>query len=125
MLGVPWIDAQDTMGVTTVTLPNGIGLIEVKGSLLSEEEAAELRGALATFAALRWKRLLIDFSETTYLNSSAIGVLVGAHTSYAKREWQLKLCTMHRHVHAIFATTNLLKIFSVYDTREEAMKSFS
>ena len=113
------------MAVTTVTLPNGIGLIEVKGSLLSEEEAAELRGAVATFVARRWERLLIDFSETMYLNSTAIGVLVAAHTSYAKREWQLKLCTMNKHVHVIFMITNLMKIFSVYDTREEAIKSFS
>lgn len=113
------------MAVTTVTLANGIGLIEVKGSLLSEEEAAELREAVAQFVALRWQRLLVDFSETMYLNSTAIGVLVAAHTSYAKREWQLKLCTMHKHVHLIFTITNLMKIFSVYDTREEAMKSFS
>jgi anti-sigma B factor antagonist len=113
------------MAVTSVTLPNGIGLIGVKGSLLSEAEAAELRGAVAEFVARRFRKLLIDFSETTYLNSTAIGVLVAAHTSYAKREWQLKLCTMHKHVHVIFMITNLMKIFSVYDTREEAMKSFS
>jgi anti-anti-sigma factor len=72
----------------------------------------------------RWHRLLIDFSETAYLNSSAIGVLVAAHTSYTKRQWQLKLCSMNKHVHVIFAITNLMKIFSVYDTREEALRSF-
>lgn len=113
------------MAVTTVTLPNGIGLIEVKGSLLSEEEAAKLRETVAQFVALRWQRLLVDFSETMYLNCTAIGVLVAAHTSYTKREWQLKLCTMHKHVHLIFTITNLMKIFFVYDTREEALKSFS
>ncbi|HMK39770.1 MAG TPA: STAS domain-containing protein [Bacteroidota bacterium] len=113
------------MAVTTDTLPNGIGLIEVKGSLLSELEAAELREAVAAFVARRWPKLLIDFSETMYLNSTAIGVLVAAHTSYARRKWQLRLCTMHKHVHLIFTITNLMKIFSVYDTREEALKNFS
>lgn len=112
------------MGVTTVTLPNGVGLIEVKGSLLSEDDVAELRGAVATFVARHWPRLLIDFSDTVYMNSTAIGVLVAAHTSYARREWQLKLCAMNKHAHAIFAITNLMTIFSIYDTREEAMKSF-
>jgi anti-anti-sigma factor len=113
------------MPVTTVTLPNNIGLIKVKGSLLSEEEASELHRAIAEFVNRRSQRLLIDFSETEYLNSTAIGVLVAAHTSYAKRKWQLKLCTMHKHVHVIFMITNLMKIFSVYDTHEEALKSFS
>ena len=84
-----------------------------------------MRRAIAEFVDRRWQRLLIDFSETKYLNSTAVGVLVGAHTTYAKREWQLKLCSMNKHVHVIFAITNLMKIFSVYDTRDEALKSFS
>ena len=113
------------MGIRTETLPSGLGLIEVRGSLLTDEEVASLRRAIAEFVDRRWRRLLIDFSETKYLNSTAVGVLVGAHTTYAKREWQLKLCSMNKHVHVIFAITNLMKIFSVYDTRDEALKNFS
>jgi anti-sigma B factor antagonist len=112
------------MAVRTETLPSGVGLIEVRGSLLSDEEVAELRRAITEFVDRRWRRLLIDFSETKYLNSTAIGVLVAAHTSYARRQWQLKLCSMNKHVHVIFAITNLMKIFSVYDTKDEAMKGF-
>jgi anti-sigma B factor antagonist len=113
------------MGVRTETLPSGVGLIEIRGSLLSDDEVAGMRRAIAEFVDRRWRRLLIDFSETKYLNSTAVGVLVGAHTTYAKREWQLKLCSMNKHVHVIFAITNLMKIFSVYDTRDEALKNFS
>jgi anti-sigma B factor antagonist len=113
------------MGVRTEILPSGVGLIEIRGSLLSDEEVAGMRRAIAEFVDRRWRRLLIDFSETKYLNSTAVGVLVGAHTTYAKREWQLKLCSMNKHVHVIFAITNLMKIFSVYDTRDEALKNFS
>jgi anti-sigma B factor antagonist len=112
------------MGVRTETLPSGVGLIEVRGSLLSDEEVADLRRGVAEFVDRRWRRLLIDFSETKYLNSTAIGVLVAAHTTYARRQWQLKLCSMNKHVHVIFAITNLMKIFSVYDTKDEAMKGF-
>lgn len=113
------------MAVRTETLPSGIGLIEVRGSILSDEEVASVRRAIAEFVDRRWRRLLIDFSETKYLNSLAIGVLVAAHTTYSKRQWQLKLCSMNKHVHVIFAITNLMKIFSIYDTREEALKSFT
>ena len=112
------------MAIRSETLPGGVGLIEIRGSLLSEEEVAGLRRAITEFVDRRWRRLLIDFSGTQYMNSSAIGVLVGAHTTYARREWQLKLCSMNKHVHVIFAITNLMKIFSVYDTREEAVMSF-
>jgi anti-sigma B factor antagonist len=113
------------MAVRTETLPSGVGLIEVRGSLLTDEEVASLRRAIAEFVDRRWRRLLIDFSETKYLNSTAIGVLVAAHTTYSKRQWQLKLCSMNKHVHVIFAITNLMKIFSVYDSKEEAIKGFA
>jgi anti-anti-sigma factor len=113
------------MGVKTATLQNGVGLIEVNGSLLSDEEVMGLRAAIPDYVNRHWRRLLIDFSGTTYLNSTAMGVLVAAHTSYAKREWQLKLCCMNKHVHLIFAITNLSKIFSIYNTQDEAIKSFS
>jgi anti-sigma B factor antagonist len=113
------------MGVKTETLPSGVGIIEVRGSLLSDEEVEGLRRAVTGFVDLPCERLLIDFTETQYLNSSAIGVLVAAHTSYMKRQWHLKLCSMNKHVHVIFAITNLMKIFSVYDTREEALRSFT
>ncbi len=112
------------MAVRTETLPSGIGIIEVRGSLLSDEEVGALRRAVTEFVDRRWRRLLIDFSEAQYLNSTAIGVLVSAHTTYSKRQWQLKLCSMNKHVHVIFAITNLMKIFSVYDSREEAIRSF-
>ncbi|HTY59482.1 MAG TPA: STAS domain-containing protein [Bacteroidota bacterium] len=112
------------MAIKTEILPGGVGIIEVSGSLLSDEEVAGLRRAIAEFVDRRWRRLLIDFSGTEYLNSSAIGVLVSAHTTYRKRKWELKLCSMNKHVHVIFAITNLMKIFSVYDTREEALGDF-
>ena len=113
------------MPIRTEILPDGVGIIEIKGSMTSEEETAALRRAIAEFVERRWRRLLIDFSETMYINSTAVGVLVAAHTSYAKRDWQIKLCAMTKHVHVIFAITNLNKIFSVYDTRDEALSAFA
>jgi len=113
------------MNVKATTLPSGVGLIEVKGPLLGEQEIAELRTAIADYIDRHWRRLLIDLSEATYLNSTGMGVLVSAHTSYAKREWQLKLCGINKHVNLVFAITNLRKVFSICETREEALKSFS
>ena len=113
------------MPIRTEILPDGVGIIEIKGSMTSEEETAALRRAIAEFVERRWRRLLIDFSETMYINSTAVGVLVAAHTSYAKRDWLIKLCSMNKHVHVIFAITNLNKIFSVYDTRDEALSAFA
>jgi len=69
----------------TSTLDNSIGLIEPKGSLVGGDETVELRQAVAGFIERDYQKLIIDLSKVTYVNSTAIGILVAAHTSYARK----------------------------------------
>lgn len=113
------------MAVKTSTLPQGnVGLIEVKGSLIGGDETVELRQAVAGFAEREYQKLLIDLSGVTYLNSTAIGVLVSAHASYSRKGWQIKLCGINKNINNIFVITKLTLVFDVYDTREQAVASF-
>jgi anti-sigma B factor antagonist len=113
------------MGVKTSTLPEGnIGLIEAKGSLVGGDETVELRQAVAGFLDRGYERLLIDLSNVTYLNSTAIGVLVSAHTSYSRRGWQVKLCGVNKNINNIFVITKLTLVFDVLESRDQAAKSF-
>ncbi len=108
----------------TSTLEGGIGLIEVKGSLVGGEETDDLRRAVAGFVEKEYGKLIIDLSKVTYLNSTAIGVLVAAHTTYSRRGWKIKLCGINKNINNIFVITKLTLVFDVHDTREDAVKSF-
>jgi anti-sigma B factor antagonist len=112
------------MAVKTSSLENGIALIEAKGSLVGGEETDDLRKAVAGFADRNYDKLIIDLGGVTYLNSTAIGVLVGAHTSYTRKNWQIKLCGVNRNIDSIFVITKLSLVFDVHETREGAIKSF-
>ncbi len=112
------------MAIKTSTLDNGIGLIEAKGSLIGGEETDELRRAVAGFVDRNYDKLIIDLSSVTYLNSTAIGVLVGAHTTYTRKGWHVKLCGVNKSIDSIFVITKLSLVFDVHDAREEAVKSF-
>ncbi len=107
------------------TLEGGIGLIEVRGSLVGGEETADLRRAVAGFVEKEYGKLIVDLSKVTYLNSTAIGVLVAAHTTYSRRGWQIKLCGVNKNINNIFVITKLTLVFDVHDTREDAVKSFT
>ncbi|HUI66420.1 MAG TPA: STAS domain-containing protein [Bacteroidota bacterium] len=113
------------MGIKTSTLDNGIGLIEVRGSLVGGDETLELRQAVAGFLDREYSKLLIDLSNVTYVNSTAIGVLVAAQTSYSRKGWHIKLCGMNKNITNIFVITKLTLVFEVYDSRQEAVKSFA
>ncbi len=113
------------MAVKTSTLDGGIGLIEVKGSLTGGDETDEVRRAVAGFIDRDYHKLIIDLSSVTYLNSTALGVLVSAHTSYTRKGWQIKLCGVNKNIDSIFVITKLSLVFDVHDTRDETIKSFT
>jgi anti-sigma B factor antagonist len=114
------------MAVKTSTVQSGkIGLIEVKGSLVGGEETDELRSAVADFVEQGNKKLVIDLSKVTYLNSTAIGVLVSAHTTYSRNNGQVKLCGINKNINNIFVITKLTLVFEVCETREEALELLS
>ena len=112
------------MSVKTSTLEDGIGLIEAKGSLVGGDETDKLRQSIAGFVDQNYDKLIIDLSGVTYLNSTAIGVLMHGHTSYAKRNWKLRLCGINKNIDSIFVITKLTLVFDVQDTRKEAIESF-
>ena len=114
------------MAVKTTTVQSGkIGVIEVKGSLVGGEETDELRSAVADFVEQGNKKLVIDLSKVTYLNSTAIGVLVSAHTTYSRNKGQVKLCGINKSISNIFVITKLTMVFDVSEKREDAIKSLS
>jgi anti-sigma B factor antagonist len=113
------------MAIKTSTLDGGIGLIEPKGAIVGGDETVELRQAIADFVERNYEKLVIDLSKVTFLNSTGIGVLVSAQTTYAKKGWKVKLCGVNKNIDSIFVITKLTLVFDVSGTREEAVKSFS
>lgn len=113
------------MAHKTTTLQGGtIAVIEAKGSLVGGEETDELRSAYKDFLEQGNKKLIIDLSKVTYMNSTAIGVLVSAHTTYSKNNGHVKLCAINKNINNIFVITKLTLVFDVCETLEEAVKSF-
>jgi anti-sigma B factor antagonist len=114
------------MSIKTSTLSeSGIGVIEASGSLVGGDETVELRQAIAGFVDRQYSKLLIDLSNVTYLNSTAIGVLVAGQTTFARHGWLIKLCGLNKNIQNIFVITKLTLVFDVYDKRAEALKSFT
>jgi anti-sigma B factor antagonist len=114
------------MAVKTSTVQSGtIGVVEVKGSLVGGEETDELRSAVADFVEQGNKKLVIDLSKVTYLNSTAIGVLVSAHTTYSRNGGKVKLCGINKNINNIFVITKLTMVFEVCETRDDAVALLS
>jgi anti-anti-sigma factor len=54
------------------------------------------------------------------MNSTAIGALVSAHTSYSNRAGKVILCNVNKKITNIFVVTKLSMIFQIEETPAEA-----
>jgi anti-sigma B factor antagonist len=101
-----------------------VTIVTPKGMLLGGKETDELQGKIKELVEAGNKKLLINLGQTTFLNSVSLGVLIGAHSSYAKRAAEMKLCAVDKKIQNIFVVTKLSLVFDVYESCEEATKSF-
>ena len=67
------------------------------------------------------KNVIVDFSDTTFIDSTTLGVLVGGVKRLRQNEGQLSLVCSDRNITKIFEITGLDRVFTIHATREEAL----
>ena len=67
------------------------------------------------------KSVIVDFSNTTFIDSTTLGVLVGGVKRLRTNEGQLALVCSDRNITKIFEITGLDRVFTIYPSREEAV----
>ena len=71
-----------------------------------------------------YKKFIVNLDSVTYIDSSGIGTLIFCRTTLNQNNGSLKIMKIHDSVKRIFELTKLNTFFSVYDTEEDALKSF-
>ena len=70
------------------------------------------------------KKILLNLSEMDYIDSNGLGELVQAKRESERVGASLRLLKPQDRVAKTLRLTNLLPMFSVYETEQEAMKAF-
>ena len=102
-----------------------IAVLAPKGYLTGGDETDELQQSIQQLADSGNKALIVNLGDTQHLNSTALGVLIQAHTNYVRRGGQMKLCAVDKKIENIFVITKLSLVFDVYRNEELAIASFA
>jgi anti-anti-sigma factor len=70
-------------------------------------------------------RLLLNLENIEYLSSAGLGNLVGLLKKSRRGNGQFKLCKLQGSIFELFEVMRLTKIFEIFDTEENALKSFT
>jgi anti-sigma B factor antagonist len=65
--------------------------------------------------------VVVDFTDTTFIDSTTLGVLVGGVKRLRANDGQLALVCSDRNITKIFEITGLDRVFAIYPTREAAL----
>ena len=89
-------------------LASGAGLKEQIKSFMSEQKCS----------------LHLNLKDVDFINSSGLGVLVSIMKEIRMQKGRLTLSNMASYVKEIFEITQLSHIFEIYETEEEAVRSY-
>jgi anti-sigma B factor antagonist len=67
------------------------------------------------------RHVVVDFTDTTFIDSTTLGVLVGGVKRLRATDGQLALVCSDRNITKIFEITGLDRVFTIYGTRDEAV----
>src|ERR1700757_4333711 len=83
--------------------------------------APEFKQQLLEVIAQGGREVVVDFTDTTFIDSTTLGVLVGGVKRLRTSDGQLSLVCNDRNITKIFEITGLDRVFTIYPTREEAV----
>jgi anti-anti-sigma factor len=97
---------------------DGVIRVAIEGQITSEDFSSDQQNPLEELIGSGWKtgKVLIDFSEATYIDSTAIGWLLSSHKEIKNNGGMMVLHSIPPSVKQIFS---LLKIGSVLPLVED------
>lgn len=69
------------------------------------------------------KKVIMDFKEVTFMDSSGIGVVIGRLKKIKNRDGKVCITNVNKRVDKVFTLSGLYKIITVYNDVNEALAS--
>jgi anti-sigma B factor antagonist len=108
--------------IKTEQAENGVYVIALAGEV-DLYTAPEFKQQLLEVIGQGAQHVVVDFTDTTFIDSTTLGVLVGGVKRLRPTGGQLSLVCSDRNITKIFEITGLNKVFPIHDTREAALGS--
>lgn len=80
---------------------------------------------MQTITASRPQGLILDLDRVDFIDSTGLGVLVGAAKRMRMNEGLMRIVCSQAHLNELFELTRLNEVFDIYETLEEALAEAS
>ena len=106
--------------VKTEKVEDGTYVISLAGEV-DLYTAPEFKQQLLNVIGEGGKDVVVDFTDTTFIDSTTLGVLVGGVKRLRAQDGRLSLVCSDRNITKIFEITGLDRVFTIFPSRDEAL----
>jgi anti-anti-sigma factor len=104
-----------------VKFQDDVAVMRLSGKFLAGSDGPFLRQKAKDLFEAGTRRLILDFSEVPYIDSTGLGFLAGTHASAQNAGASLVLANLNPHVRKILDGVQLSKFFVIADSELEAL----
>jgi len=101
-------------------LHDSLGLVELSGEV-DLYTAPRFKEDLVGLIETGVEAIVVDLSRVTFIDSTALGVIIGGVKRLRERDGRLVIVAGSRPVVRILGITGLDQVLTVFDTRDEAL----
>jgi anti-anti-sigma factor len=101
-----------------------IAVVNLKGRL-DVYYSSEIENELVQLIQTGTKKLILSLNDIEYLSSSGLRVFIAVSRKLKEGNGQLKLIKLNETAKKIFKIVELIDMFDIYETEEDAIRSFS
>ena len=106
-----------------VSRTEDIAVVRCRGRIVFGEEADELRRVVLSLLN-ETERIVLNLGWIGHIDSSGLATLVASFISARNRGAEIKFAALSPQARRVLTITHVDRLFEVYDSTEEALKSF-
>ena len=103
---------------------DGVMVLELSGKIIGGPDATILNDKLHELAESGQGKVVADLANVEWMNSSGLGILIGALSTTKNAGGELKLAAATEKIRNLLTITKLTNVFTLYNTVDEAVSSF-
>lgn len=102
-----------------------IAVLDIGGEFYGDESTDDLQKALEDEIAGGTRWLLLNLYDCSMMNSTTLGVMIGAKKKLDAIDAEVRLCGLGNRMKSLLVMSRLTEWFNVSDTEKDAIEAFT
>jgi anti-sigma B factor antagonist len=103
---------------------SGVVILDLKGKILTGDAITEIRATINNLVKENETKVVFNFADVPYLDSTGLGEIVRSFTSIKKIDGTVKILNLTSRVKDLMTITKLITVFECFEDEEKAINSF-